>query len=417
MKAWPHRKGCTLSSIMKARRFRPAARLAGTTAALFSLPFVHQAERSDFILVWNAPPECPAGEVVREEINKRLGSRQRGLVLRASATVTREASAFRVQLQTYDNRQRGVRELEAPTCEALVEAISLIVALAVDPALLGQEEGSEEEGSPPEEPALADPIDRLAPGTGDEPGAPGTQAGGQNSGESAPNREAAGSRGAAPKGAQGPSTSPNRHSGVPPEDPGAEPAGRLFRDLGLQGVASLAGSLESGILPGLGFGITARGGMRLRRVRLEAAISRWFERKTSSAAGPGTKVGGMSLATWGCFRAVPAHTAPVPRLRSALPPDDAPAIEASPCVGAEFGRLDVESFGVSDPSKANGSYFAAGGALRLGATAAEWLSLDVRFEALRVLHRPEFEVENIGVIFQPRNWSLRAALGAEAYFP
>lgn len=402
---------------MTARRFRTGARFAGAAAALFAVPIGFPAERSDFILIWNAPAECPAGEQVREAINKHLGVRQRGLVLRATATVTREPEAFRVELHTYDNRQRGVRELEAPTCEALVEAVALIVALAVDPALLGMGEDSNE--TPDQtDPQRSPPPDPNSEEASIAPGAAEVQAQSEEATglPTVDDSTAAASRSTIARSSVAPITPAPLNRSDQSEEFG-EASTPAFRDLGLQGVASLAGSLESGLLPGLGFGVTARGGIRLRRMRLEAAFSRWLERTSRSAQGPGTRAEGLSIAGWGCFRAVPAHTAPVADLRSELPPDDAPAIEASPCLGFEAGRLDVESFGVTDPGRATATYLATGGALRLGATAADWLSLDVRFEALRVVHRPGFEVESIGVVFQPRSWSLRAALGAEAYFP
>lgn len=412
-------KRCTLL-LMTARRSGAAARLAGTTLTLLPLVFARPAAGSDFVLIWDAPPECPSGELVRKEMIKRLGHKRRGLTLKASATVTRTDSAFRVQLQTYKNRQRGMRELEAPTCEALVQAISVIVALAVDPSLLRD-----------------DPSESDAKGADDS--AEGESAWlvvrevSAHSERSERGEDETESRSTDREIAARPTTlddaPPLKHSprgGVEnfdasdseplSEDTAAEPT-RTFADLGLQGVASLAGSVESGVLPGLGFGLTARGGVRLRRFRVEAAISRWFSRETTSLQGQGADVDGIALATWACFRAVPAHTAAVPRLRSALPPDDAPAIEAGPCLGAEIGRLHARSFGVSDPNEGSAGYIGAGGALRLGATAADWLSLDVRFEAFRVLHRPKFEVENIGVVYEPSAWSVRAALGAEAYFP
>jgi hypothetical protein len=293
----------------------------------------------------------------------------------------------------------------------LVDAIAVILALAVDPVARGSSDSSGQDppasdsraGAPETAVTTSESARRAAaPGTSTRAPPPDSPPIARAEAATSPSAE---------------STTPNVTETQPPVDDSAGEPARTFTELGLQGVASIAGSVESGVLPGLGFGVTARGGARFRRVRTELAISRWFSRQSTSTEGRGADVDGLSLAGWGCFRAVPAHTAAVPRLRSALPPDDAPAIEAGPCVGAEVGRLHAQSFGISDPSEGSGAYLAAGGALRLGATAADWLSLDVRFEALRVLHRPEFEVRNLGAFYEPSPWSLRAALGAEAYFP
>lgn len=366
---------------MMARRSGRNARLAFAAALAAALGSASPAPASDLALVWEAPAECPSAELVRRHVLRRIGAEHAHTSLQVRATVTRDAEAFRVRLETHGSGRRGVRELSAPTCSALVDALAVIVAMAVD-AQLPTAEGTPRNESE----ATSAPREGL-----------GTSSGGPSS-----------------PATQGAVAGASSGSG----DAESEEAARPFRDLGLQGLASLAGSVESGILPGLGFGITARGGARLRRFRAEAAISKWFAREASSVQpGSGADIHGMALAVWACFRAVPAHTAPVPGLRSALPPDDSPAIEAGPCLGAELGQLSARSFGVAEPSDRSGGYFAAGGALRVGATAADWLSLDVRFEAFRILHAPEFRVENLGIVHEPSDWSLRAALGAEAYFP
>lgn len=413
---------------MTAWRLGLPVRLAAVVATLVTLSFSRPARSSEFVLVWDAPPECPRADVVRKQVLKRVGAQRGDLALKVHAAVTREELLFRVRLHTYRAGQRGLRTLEAPTCSALVDAIAVIVALAVGETLPEETSGSEgslvEQGRTPRRAATAKNERAAAPGTAaaaaaeteavdPDARAPMVQAG------PAPNEVAtAASPSPPPPGDRESAAPPNTDSKPAVIDDSGDTTGRAFTDLGLQGVASLAGSVESGVLPGLGFGVTLRGGARFRRIRVEGALSRWFARQAqSSTPGRGADVDGMSLATWGCFRAVPGHTAPVPRLRSALPPDDAPAIEAGPCLGVELGQLHARSFGVSDAGSGSASYAALGGGLRLGATASDWLSLDVRFEALRVLHRPEFRVENLGVVHEPALWSLRAALGAEAYFP
>jgi hypothetical protein len=374
-------------------------RLASAAAFHVAFALTTSAHASDLVLVWDAPAECPSGDVVEKHVRERLGSQAGRVSLRAHATVIREETGFRVRLQTFRSGQRGVRELAAPTCEALVDALAVIVALAVEPDVLGRNPANSESN------ALESDAARKAPDApSDAEGrlTAGTDEGRARDGERPP------SEAVLPEKARDPGA----------QEPDEAPDTRAFTDLGLQGVASFAGAVESGLLPGLGFGVTLRGGARLRRFRLEVAVSRWFTRE-AAAEDPrsGAHIDGLSVAGFSCFRAVPAHTAAVPRLRSALPPDDSPAIEAGPCVGVELGQLRARSYGVSDPGEGTSAYAAAGGALRLGATAADWLSLDVRFEGFRMLHRPDFRVANMGIVHEPDVWSIRAALGVEAYFP
>jgi hypothetical protein len=418
---------------MTARRLGYRTRLA-FAAALTPIFLVLPANASDLVLIWDAPQTCPNADQVRKQMLKRLGSQARTPVLKAHAAVTRDREVFRVRLHTFHAGQRGLRTLEAKTCSELVDAIAVIVALAADSESSRAEavvrRAASERGGTAQSPRASVSLAVLAGGSAelealDSPAAK-TAETAAGAVELAPpaateayvEASPAAPARAQPEALQAVAESSSAAPAPTPEDENdADAGGRAFTALGLQAVASLAGAVESGILPGLGFGLTVRGGARLRRFRVEGALSRWFAREASAQPGRGADIHGMAIAAWTCFRAVPAHTAPVPRLRSALPPDDAPAIEAGPCLGMELGRLQAQSFGVSEARSGSGAYAAAGGGMRLGATASEWLSLDVRFEAFRVLHRPEFRVQNLGTVHQPAPWSLRASLGAEAYFP
>jgi len=358
------------------------------------------APSTNFALVWEAPESCPSAETVRAAVVALVRARPLHPV-RVNARVTREQDVFRVQIVTHREGSRGVRELEAPTCSALFDAVTIIIALAIDPELFQRS------------------ADAPAPGAGEPPGAepdgsidPGA--------ESAAASASAGSRVVEEDRSALPELRSTAADAKSPVDEGVDPdiAASGFRDRGLQVVAALAGSVESGALPGLGFGVTARGGVRRRRFRAELVATRWLAREAFSAEpGKGARVSASAFAAWGCFRAVPGHTAPLRDLRLALPPDDQPAIEGGACVGVEVGRMTAESFGVTDPGSGSSGFASLGGALRLGATAAEWLSLDVRVEALSLLHRPNFELRDVGGVHQPDNWSLRASMGAEIYFP
>src|SRR5690554_4768624 len=94
-------------------------RLAGFMTIAALVAGARAASAAELTLVWDAPAECPAGADVERRLLQRLGSQRKRFALKATATVRREADLFRVRLETHRNGQRGVRQLEAPTCDAL----------------------------------------------------------------------------------------------------------------------------------------------------------------------------------------------------------------------------------------------------------------------------------------------------------
>lgn len=355
------------------------------------------SERPNLALVWEAPEGCPSADTVRDAVVELLRATGPIDPVRVQARVRFEADLYRVRIVTHREGARGVRELEAPTCQALFDAVTIIIALAVDPELFQRGESGEAAAPAEEEPAPEGDTSASA-----------------SDAEARPESDAA----VASASAVTASTTPRSGSGELGDEGLDDYAATGFRDRGLQAVAALAGSVESGALPGLGFGVTVRGGVRKRRFRAELAFTRWLGREAFSAeAGKGAHLSATAVAGWGCFRAIPGHTAPLRELRPQLPPDDQPAIEGGACLGLEVGRISARGMGVSDPGSGSSSFASLGGAMRLGATAAEWLSLDVRVEALRLLHQPRFEIAGVGEVHRPDDWSLRASMGAEVYFP
>jgi hypothetical protein len=112
---------------------RRCAAIAGL--CLFALLWVALARAQDALpleLEWQAPAECPNVEAVRAEL-QRIARVRPGFSLtplRARATVERHGTLYATTLRTEHAEQAGERALEAPDCDTLAHAVTLVLALA-----------------------------------------------------------------------------------------------------------------------------------------------------------------------------------------------------------------------------------------------------------------------------------------------
>jgi hypothetical protein len=85
-------------------------------------------------LVWTAPAECPDVDAVRASVRQMVRSGERPK-LAARVSVHKEASSYRaeVSLERGDGSSGNVRSLEGGTCAELTDAVSLVLALTIDP--------------------------------------------------------------------------------------------------------------------------------------------------------------------------------------------------------------------------------------------------------------------------------------------
>ncbi len=116
------------------------------------------------VLEWSAPPRCPSAVAVQERLTRALAASAadpRGL--RALATITEGPDgtlALALALDR-DDGPVGRRTLRASDCDALATAAVLIVALAVDPAVVIDETPIDD--PPPDDPSPDDPSPDDAP--------------------------------------------------------------------------------------------------------------------------------------------------------------------------------------------------------------------------------------------------------------
>lgn len=101
-----------------------------TAALLCVTAFASRAQALQ--LVWQAPPECPTGDVVLRDTRRLAGANQ-GEALEARAIVTQTADQrWRVVIDL-SGSATGHRTLTADNCSQLARVSSLIIALAANP--------------------------------------------------------------------------------------------------------------------------------------------------------------------------------------------------------------------------------------------------------------------------------------------
>jgi hypothetical protein len=86
-------------------------------------------------LQWSAPAGCPDEATVNARIVRYLGGATPANTdsTNASATVTIEDEQFRVQIRSNLGGAHGERTLTGETCDAVADAVALILAMMVDP--------------------------------------------------------------------------------------------------------------------------------------------------------------------------------------------------------------------------------------------------------------------------------------------
>ena len=101
-------------------------------AAWLASALVSMTPAEASVLRWQAPAEvCPSQGQVSAQLESLLGSRT--LALRARADVRRHDAGWRAQLRVTWNGRTDTRTLDAADCNALANAITLLVAVMGDP--------------------------------------------------------------------------------------------------------------------------------------------------------------------------------------------------------------------------------------------------------------------------------------------
>ena len=272
-------------------RFFLACLFSCAQASLFcGVAGAQQSRR--FNLTWQAPAGCATEADVIREIDGLVANSApaaQNITIAANASVESDHGGFTLTLIVRDVEGSHGRRLEAPTCEELGHAAALIVALAIDPALLATQ------SFPSGTTTFTPTGPSVEPNTTQLPNAP---------------------SGPIPTAARAESPAP-----IVIPDVAREP---LFWRLGLTAFAGYR------TLPGTNLGTGLFGAIQTKGLRLELAASS-LTAEASSANAPGRS------ATFALYRIASRVCWLVTEK----------AWSAGPCAGVELGRLSGSGHGVT----------------------------------------------------------------------
>jgi hypothetical protein len=88
-------------------------------------------------LSWSAPETCPTVEVVEQRVerilNRPLSTEQQALAVTAVVTPATGAKPWSVTLESTSGQRRASRTLEAASCDELVSATAVFLAILIEP--------------------------------------------------------------------------------------------------------------------------------------------------------------------------------------------------------------------------------------------------------------------------------------------
>lgn len=330
-------------------------RLLGALGVLLAVSPASAADGEGRVsLRWSAPEECPDDVQLVHAVEALLGESlldagEQGLVVHA--VVSGDATGYSAGLHFSSAQGEEDRQLAHPSCDKLVQAVALVVALTIDPervrATQTAREAAPQAGSTPPVAAVpvavaAQPMSRL------------------------------------PK-----------------------PAGSLHqaRKTPLSGLRfALHGDLGAGSLPNFGAGVDAVLGWHRREFRAEIVTRYWATRRQDIRLAPNAALD-LQLATLGA--------------RVCWQPQLSVSWRVAACGGADVGGLHGDGVGLENQQSrdARSTDLAAGMEV---AYARGHLMPEAGVEFLGALERPSFGIKQNGVgspEFRPAAWGFVMFLG------
>lgn len=140
--------------------WRWSAAAAAGSALLFASALASAQDVGSLALDWRAPANCPGEQDVTREIAALLDGRatERAPV-RARARARRVSSKhWTTTVHVEKQGVQGRRTLEAESCQALTEAVALVIALAIDPGFSNDSLLPKETEPPPEPNTPTNPL-------------------------------------------------------------------------------------------------------------------------------------------------------------------------------------------------------------------------------------------------------------------
>jgi hypothetical protein len=317
---------------------------------------------------WDAPVGCGDAESVRQHALRRL-ARAKGTPVTARGTVQAiDDSTLGMHLDVATNHGRESREIRAASCDALVEAAGLLIAVAVDPDAATRE---------PVDPAGAPPIDHDDP----TPQAPDDRSAIDRRGPAAA---------AAPRAAANPPAAAARRTRTPP----------LRRIDGAVRVE--LGARFARVLPrAVGFVASGAAAVRFPAARLELKATHAIGQSVDEPGIPdvGAIVSLTSAAVAGCW---------APRRRR---------LEFPVCGGVELGAMRGRSFGATRNSDATSLFVAIPVDAGIIVSPVPRVGIVVLAEVAPTVRRPSFHLRDRERLFVAGPVGARAVIGVEVRFP
>ncbi|HEY3257141.1 MAG TPA: hypothetical protein VGJ91_24455 [Polyangiaceae bacterium] len=285
------------------------------------------------------------------------------------------AEPLRVRVSVVGDRNRGYaaeisfssshgddrRRLEHPNCNKLIEAVALVIALAVDPDAVHATERHNQTGEPPAAPGASKPPSAAVE---------------------------------LPRASLVPGPTAAASTRAIEAEPARADASTPLRGLRL----GLAGALAGGALPALGEGLQATVGFQRSSLRGELIGRYWAPRAQAVPIAPQASME-LDLATLG----VRMCWLPLAR-------DWSVAV----CAGADSGDLRGTGNGLDAARTTHARYSDLTGGVRV--SYSRWrLAPEGGFEAAGAIERPGFGVRENGLpreTYRPASWGLVAFLGA-----
>lgn len=375
-----------------AKRLRPGRCARCGAVAVWSVSaHVFAAPAQPILLTYEAPPECPNGERVLELATRLLRHRPSASIV-ADAKITRQGSAYLLDLQVDGGRRR----IASDACDSLVQTLSVIISLAVEPRARNHDSKTQEPQKSTAESANEMAATSAATNVVESP-APQPTAGRPETSAplvaQAPHVDAS-RRPAAPRPT--PSTTSNRQK--PPSAPAAarkpteaEPTQPPAK---LELHPALLLWTESGMLPHLAQGPNL--GLWLDYdVWSLAATAEWL--LPQWAPMPGGNERGGYLSFLGGQLDVCRQLLQPPRLVA--------------CLGVESGDMMGKGAGVANGKLGHGVWLAVTTELAMRVRIWTWMSADLRLGLALPVKRPAFGFDDYSWKFVPEAWSMRVASG------
>jgi hypothetical protein len=315
-------------------------------------------------LRWSAPDECPDDVQLVHQVEALLGESLLGVSeqsLSAHVLVRGSvASGYAAKLEFTSAQGDDERHLEHPSCDKLLEAVALVVALAIDPERVRATQLAHDASTAPAEgvPAITKRAEKQL-----EPALV---------------------------------VAPLAHcvSEAKPADPPRTTQNERLRGLRI----GLHGTLGAGPLPGFGAGVQASLGWQRPEFRAELLGRYWAPRQQAVSLTPSVALD-LSMASLG--------------VRACWLPGISKPWRLAACAGADLGQERATGAGVENEHTATARYTDVAGSVQV-AYARSRLMPEGGFEVSGALERPRFGIVENGSavqIFQPAGWAFVAFLG------